>query len=202
LRRVLFRSRSAFDATSARGRCEWGAHPARRGVCRRGGSARGRGRTVGRSRRCRTRPVRVGSDRAHPYSTPAETKPVTEQADLLSHRAYPPRRSAVDRLGGVPSLSGWGSERCLGITPRSVWAVTPSERWGIDFEVVVPVHLVAGVPGVPGIGGSRAAPPAGPRFAGGAASARALGRPFCARRPFCAGRSLRAGRGSAATACA
>src|SRR5699024_8335239 len=160
-----------------RGRCEWGAHPAHRGVCRPAGSARGRGRTVGRSRRCRTRLVRVGSDRAHPYSTPAETKPVTEQADLLSHRAYPPRRSAVDRLSGFPSLSGRALVICLGRTPRSVWAGAPSERWGIDFEVVVPVHLVVGVPGIPGIGGSRADPPAGLRFAGGAASARAIGRP-------------------------
>src|SRR5699024_863371 len=104
-----------------------------------------------------------------PYSTPAETKPVTEQADLLCHEPNPPRRS---------------------------------ERWGIDFEVVVPVHLVAGVPGIPGIGGARADSPAGLRFAGDAASSRALGRPFCASRPFCAGRSFRAGRGSAPTACA
>src|SRR5699024_931319 len=81
----------------------------------------------------------------------------------------PPRRSAVDRLSGVPSLSGWGSAIWPGRAPRSVWAGARSERWGIDFEVVVPVHLVAGVPGIPGIGGSRADPPAGLGFPGGAA---------------------------------
>src|SRR5699024_9216565 len=114
----------------------------------------------------------------------------------------PPRRSAVDRLSGIPSLSGWGSAIWPGRAPRSVWAGARSERWGIHFEVVVPVHLVAGVPGIPGIGGSRADPPAGLGFPGGAAPARVLGRSFCASRPFCAGRSFCAGRGPASTACA